>query len=412
VRLSTGSQERLLATANGFEPQLSSAGTLTGLGTPARLVVQMQSRSFGDGRLFWRLPGQTNFTSDRSASFPVIHDDTLRTYEIPFSPGGPVEQLRLQPTSDASETEIAYIQLQNAAGDILKDWSWQDSDSDGRGDGAELSEGRDPENSGDFGFEWQTDGDFEGWVIGNNITNGAVLNGTLQGTAVTGDPQLSISGISVPADSVPSLAIRLKSSGSGGIQLYFATAATNTFSSAQLLTQTYTNKPAWQTMVFNLAAQSGWNGQTVTKLRIDPISAAGATFALDWVRASNGDWDKDGVPDGDEPYGDLDKDGTANYRDTDADGDGYADGTEVTAGYSPFDPADRLIFGFQGLKNGMLGWNGRAGRRYQIEACADLVSNSWNTVTNIGPVSGSGTQIYQPQSGPASQYFRLKISQP
>lgn len=412
VRLSTGSQKRLLATSNGFEPQLSSAGTLTGLGTPARLVVQMLSRSFGDGRLFWRLPGQTNFAAGQSAPIAVIHDGTLRTYDIPFSPGGPVEQLRLQPASDASETEIAYIQLQDAAGNVLKDWSWQDSDGDGRGDGIEPSEGRSPNDPSDFGFEWQTDGDFEGWVIGNNITNGAVMNGTLQGTAVTGDPQLSISDITLPADSVPSLAIRLKSSASGSLQLYFATAATNTFSSAQLLTKTYTNKPAWQTIVFNLAAQSGWNGQTVTKLRIDPISAAGATFALDWVRASDGDHDKDGVPDGDEPCGDLDKDGLANYRDPDADGDGYADGAEVTAGYSPFDPADRLIFGFQGLKNGTLGWNGRAGRRYQIESCANLVSNVWNPVTNIGPVAGNGTQIYQPQPDSASQYFRLKISKP
>ena len=414
LHLSTGSQKRLLATANGFEPQLSSAGTLTGLGTPARLVVQMQSRSFGDGRLFWRLPGQTNFTSDRSASFPVIHDNTLRTYEIPFSPGGPVEQLRLQPTSDASETEIAYIQLRDAAGTVLKDWSWQDSDSDGCGDGAERSEGRDPENPGDFGFEWEMISDFEGWVIGNNITNGAVLNGTLQGTAVTSDPQLSISGISLPADSVPSLAIRLKSSASGGLQLYFATAATNTFSAAQLLSKTYTNKPAWQTMVFNLAAQSGWSGQTVTKLRIDPISSAGATFALDWVRASDGDWDKDGVPDGDEPYGDLDKDGTANYRDTDADGDGYADGDETTAGHSPFDPNDQPQFTLQSGTNltPELKWNGRTARSYRIEHCTNLPGNLWTSVTNIGPVTNNSIRLYHPQPSSALQYFRLKISTP
>jgi hypothetical protein len=81
---------RMLLTGNGFRPQIETAGNLSGWGTPARLVVTMQSRSLGDGQLLWRMPGETDYSESNSVSFAVIHDDTLRTCDIPFSPGGPV----------------------------------------------------------------------------------------------------------------------------------------------------------------------------------------------------------------------------------------------------------------------------------------------------------------------------------
>jgi arylsulfatase A-like enzyme len=444
ARLFNGGDGRLMVTGNGFEPQITCVDDLVLLGTPAKLVVRMRSRSFGDGRLFWRLPGQPDFSAGQSVTFAVTHDDTLRNYTVPFSPGGPVVQLRLQLSSDVAETEVAYILLQDAAGVTLQQWSWQDTDGDGRADGAELQEARNPADPSDLGFEWETDGDFEAWTIGNNITNGAVSGGTLNGRSVTGDPILQHTSFNFPASAVPSLALRLRGTAAGGIQMYFATAATNSFNPNQLLTQTYSQPPQWQTLVYDLATHPGWSGQTVTKLRVDPASLTDVNFQLDWIRASDGDADNDGMADGDEPYGDQDGDGVANYRDPDADGDGLADGGEGTAdvdsdgwpnfldlesdgdgysdsdetvaGYSPYDPNDRLIFqAINAAGNQVaLQWNGRASRIYAVERSTNVVPLAWTSLTNIGPVSSDGNQSYvhDPiREGNPQSYFRLGIAQ-
>jgi hypothetical protein len=226
--------------------------------------------------------------------------------------------------------------------------------------------------------------------------------------------------------------------------MYFATAATNSFNPNQLLTQTYSQPPQWQTLVYDLATHPGWSGQTVTKLRVDPASLTDVNFQLDWIRASDGDADNDGMADGDEPYGDQDGDGVANYRDPDADGDGLADGGEGTAdvdsdgwpnfldlesdgdgysdsdetvaGYSPYDPNDRLIFqAINAAGNQVaLQWNGRASRIYAVERSTNVVPLAWTSLTNIGPVSSDGNQSYvhDPiREGNPQSYFRLGIAQ-
>ena len=442
ARLFTGGKGRLMVTANGYEPQITSAGDLSALGTPGRVMVRMQSRSFGDGRLFWRLPGQSGFSTGQSVPFTVTHDNVLRSYTIPFTPGAPVAQLRLQLSSDVSETEVASIVLEDASGAVLRTWAWQDTDGDGRPDEAEAGEGRNPNDPADLGFEWETADDFEGWVIGNNISGGQVTGGSLRGTSVTGDPILQNTGLGIPASAVPSLAVRIRGTAAGNIQLYFATTATNNFNSSQLLSEPYSQVPNWQTLVYDVASHPGWNGKTVTKLRLDPASVANVDFELDWVRASDGDADDDGLPDGEEPYGDQDRDGVANYRDPDSDGDGLPDGSEgvldvdgdglpnfldldsdgdtysdedeTTAGYSPYDPADRLIFKATrpGVNQVALEWNGRASRYYSVEQATSLVPLVWTALTNIGPLGNNGPQTYHhdPVSGSAA-LFLLGISQ-
>lgn len=366
MRLFTGSNNRLLATGNGFEPQLTCNADLSSLGTPAKLVVQMQSRSFGDGRLFWRLPGQTNFPAAQSVTFPVTHDDTLRTNTILFNPGGPVAQLRLQPSSDVTDTEIASIQLLDAADQVLRTWVWPDPDNDGDGhtDSREQTENRDPEGAGDLGFEFDSDGDFEGWSGAANITGAEVSYGTLNGTATTSDPILQNTVFNFSASAVPKMALRLKATAAGSIQFFFATTATNSFSSAQLVTVSYTNPPHWQTLVYNLATNPAWIGKTVTKLRFDPATVTATDFDIDWIRASDGRLD------------------------------------------------DRLNFsyGLAGNTNLQMRFYGGAGLTYKIESSTNLAAGSWSNLNILGPLAISGEQLYDHNlTTDPTRFFRLRI---
>jgi arylsulfatase A-like enzyme len=371
VRLFTGGNNRLLVSGNGFEPTLTCNADLSSLGTPAKVILQMQARSFGDGKLFWRLPGQTGFPPAQSVTFPVIRDDTLRTNIILFNPGGPVAQLRLQPSADVNDDEIAAIQLLNASDLVLRTWLWPDPDDDGDGHSTsrELTENRDPEGAGDLAFEFDTDGDFEGWTAAANLTGAEVSYGTLNGTTTTGDPQLQNLGFNFSASAVPKLALRLRSTAAGGVQLYFASTATNVFSGAQLVTVSYTNPPNWQTLIYSLATNPAWAGKTITRLRFDPASVANADFDIDWIRSS---------------------DGRLN---------------------------DRLNFALaapSSSTNLHMRFYGGAGLTYHMESATNLPASAWSVLDIFGPLSISGEQCFDFNPGPdpaGRRFFRIRVTE-
>jgi hypothetical protein len=331
----------------------------------------MQARSDGVGKLFWRLPGQTNFPAAQSVTFQPIRDNVLRTVTIPFNPGGPVAQLRLQPSSDVEDNEIASIKLLNAADQVMRTWLWPDPDTDGDGhtDSRELSESRDPEGPGDLAFEFDGDGDFEGWTATSNITGAEVSGGTLNGTSVTGDPILQNTIFNFSASAVPDMALRLRSTAAGGIQFYFATSATNSFSAAQLVQLSYTNPPNWQTLVYHLSSHPAWAGKTVTKMRFDPASVANTDFDIDWIRAS---------------------DGSLNDR--------------LDFRLDPGSTSSNLQFSFYG----------GAGLTYRLESATNLPSATWSVLNTLGPLPMSGDQMlnFDPGTDPASQrFFRMRVAE-
>jgi hypothetical protein len=70
------------------------------------------------------------------------------------------------------------------------------------------------------------------------------------------------------------------------------------------------------------------------------------------IRSAQFDSDNDGIPDVDEPAGDLDGDGIDNFLDPDADGDGITDGTELADGRDPWDPKLFFLFNKDGDAEG------------------------------------------------------------
>jgi arylsulfatase A-like enzyme len=313
-------------TSSGFMPAIISTSDLSSLPAPATVRLRMTSRSAGDGKISWRLPGQPDFPPGQSTAFTVIHDNTEHTYTIPITPGAPIQALSIQPCSDAADSAIRRIDLLDASGTVLKAWSWADTDGDGKLDGDEEALSRNPASATDLAFEFENTGDFEGWTAANHISGGEISGGVFRGTATTSDPIFQNLAFSFPATAAPKLAVRLKAAANSGVQFYFATQAFPSFV-GQFVSQSYTGSGAWQTLVFNMPSHANYSG-TVKNLRLDPIGTA-TSFEIDWIRASDGDADDDGVPDGDEPAGDADADGLQNYLDTDADGDSVPDSIEM-----------------------------------------------------------------------------------
>ena len=127
------------------------------------------------------------------------------------------------------------------------------------------------------------------WTQSGNIATPTVSTaaGTFASSATNnGDAQVYTSGLTPFAgNSVPSLQIRFKASANVSTQLFWGN-EDGGFSGSRSLTVSYTGAGAWQTLTFALSGVTGWAGKTINALRFDPVTVAGQTFEIDWIRAS------------------------------------------------------------------------------------------------------------------------------
>jgi hypothetical protein len=115
-----------------------------------------------------------------------------------------------------------------------------------------------------------------------------VSGGSLNGSAIgNGDANLSTSGLPPFAgSSVPVIEIRLKASGNFTTQLFWSNQDGGFDTTGHSTNVSYTGNGSWQTLVFSLSTSTHWAGKTINALRFDPVTTAGATFQIDWIRAS------------------------------------------------------------------------------------------------------------------------------
>ena len=142
-----------------------------------------------------------------------------------------------------------------------------------------------------WSVEWNTNGNLEGWTI-SSATNASVTNGTLTGTASTTDPQIQwlnfASGpdLDLAFNDYLDLRIQVPASYAGNIQVFYGTTNTTGISGSRVLTIPNSSIPAdgaFHTYRLDLALEQTWRG-TLRDLRIDPVSVAGASFAIDFIR--------------------------------------------------------------------------------------------------------------------------------
>lgn len=161
-----------------------------------------------------------------------------------------------------------------------------DTDGDEMADGTEISLGRHPFDASDLAAEFNTNGNFESWSTLNNISGGAVTSGVLKGTSINnGDAMIINSAFNFASTEVPKIQVRMKSSGNGNAEFFFATNTQPGYSGSRRVAVNYNGNGAFQTLTFNMSAHASWTG-TITDLRFDVVSGVGKSFEIDWIRAS------------------------------------------------------------------------------------------------------------------------------
>ncbi len=272
-----------------------------------------------------------------------------------------------------------------------------DSDGDGMSDSTENLTGRDPGSAADLAFEFNTDGWFEGWGGFANITDQAVSGGTLAGTASSEDPQLTQGGFLFDSGGISQVVIKLKANAAGVLQFFWGRSGAAGFAADRRIGVAYTSTSnTWQSIIVPLSTHAEWVGQTIVNLRIDPINVAGAEFEIDWIRASDGDLDDDGISDADEdpelidvPSG-LYEQWAAGYslaqgKTGDDDGDGLSNIYEYGLGGNPTSPADRGRLPTFGNASSWFEYvhaerrPANSGVSYAVEVSTNLVLGGWTT---------------------------------
>ena len=285
-------------------------------------------------------------------------------------------------------------------GDGLANFEDADADGDLMADGAEKSAGRDAYDAADMAFDFNTPGAGEGWLAGANVSNFSVANGMLGGTATNNDAQLNNTLIHFKTNQVQQLVLKVRSTAaSTGAQLYFGTLAEPGASGSRVVSTSYGPANTWKLVTLNLSPHAKWPGQIVESLRLDPTTTV-CNFEIDWIRASGGDMDGDGLTDIAEGLADVDGDGIENLLDLDADGDGMTDALETALGRNPYargqggvelawDPVDAA----SGAQGGAGNWETTSPRWWSAVGGANSVWPSISNGSDRALFGGSGATV-------------------
>lgn len=316
----------------------------------------------------------------RSALAPESDD----LYHLGAPGGTPVDPRFQIPYTNAAS--VAYPAPIHSPGAPLPP---VDTDGDGMMDGDELAVGRNTNDASDLGFEFNTDGDFEGWNAAIAfVTNPAVSNGFLTGQSQSGQGKFENHSFSFDASEIDNLLVHLKSDASARLTYRWGTSISNSFAAARVISGLSYTTGVFDTVVIPLAGHAEWEGKTITKMRINPCNGLG-NFEIDWVRASDGDYDDDLIPDTVEDSSGLNVIDPADGH-ADNDGDGQTRGEEYVAGTSDSDSNDvlRIELELSGASNAVLNIDGRDARGYRINGGEALKSGDWSLLHDFGVVSG------------------------
>ena len=301
----TGIKDWLTAQADRSPPVMGSGSGLPIItnGSSAHATGWIQP-FFSETYTFYPDPGTTYVidgtavTDGSSASFSL---QAGHLYPVAFSNG--YNSSGFPPTMKWSSTTMPKEPIQ-----LSQLYPVGDTDGDGMSDYDEALAGRDARNPADMAFLFDTDGDNEGWSGSTQLASVSVSNGVYQGTSTGSDPQITNSGFSFNTSGIKGFLVRMKCTKTGPVDLFFGNLSVG-YSATRQLTANLTLPNTWSVLFLPATNVNEWQNFTVTQFRLDPTSQSNATFQIDWIRATDGDVDHDGIPDVDELNSDANSNG-------------------------------------------------------------------------------------------------------
>ncbi len=95
---------------------------------PFSLGVRLRTHGKGEGRVFWTTSKKEPFARERSASFPLQHDDAWHNYVIPIPSDQPLYSLRLDAGIGAGETRVEFMRLRDKGEKLVREWTFNGDD--------------------------------------------------------------------------------------------------------------------------------------------------------------------------------------------------------------------------------------------------------------------------------------------
>ncbi len=137
--------------------------------------------------------------------------------------------------------------------------------------------------SGSLEWLFNTENDPGGWTL-TRLVNTNVTGGVLQGTPSSNDPQIKRTDLSFYGNLVPSIVVRMRAAVSNArVDLYWGTAAANSFAADRLRSVNYSGNGEFQDLVFPLAGHAQWDDQVIRSIRIDPLNGPLVALEVDSI---------------------------------------------------------------------------------------------------------------------------------
>ncbi len=290
-------------------------------------------------------------------------------------------------------------------------------------------------------YEFNTAANSEGWNP-TTITNPRVEGGLWKGQTTAGS-LLTQDGFLVRGASVDSLLAEVTVPQNGTLTLEWAHRGDDTFSSARKLSLPVTGSANPQWLAFPTESQPVWSEKMITRVRLGFFSSNGGDAQINWIRASDGDFDVDGIDDLAETAADADADGTPNFEDLDSDGDSLSDQSEGSAdpdgdlqgnfldsdsdndtqsdriesllGTSTISSSERLTakIAMTGNNPAVTATPGVSALNYRFSRSTSLQTGSWVTLENRQPTT-AGDVVFQDTPGPGETkaFYRVEAMEP
>lgn len=131
-------------------------------------------------------------------------------------------------------------------------------------------------------WEFEFDGDVEGWLAWNQLASFAVGKGILSTQATGGDPYMGSPTITLDSVANPVIEIRMAISTGSAAKIYFITSSDKNYDEAKALAFSIQGDGQFHTYTLDMSKVARWKG-VISQIRLDPTDAK-SSIEIDYIR--------------------------------------------------------------------------------------------------------------------------------